>query len=539
MKYNKGDIEEYVEPIFRYCLKRLSDRREAEDLAQEILVNVLKGIEKYEIKNLQAWVWRIAHNRYARFIDQKNNGLEICYGQDYIFNTAAPNDPVNEKTIREEEKQAVFKSLHSLSQMYRKIMVDYYVQENSVKEIAKKYDLPPTTVKWRLHSGREKVKERMGKMKSEKKIHDRINWNTTLGHGTVDTNKYLGTQLARAICLAAYEKPLTVEEISIKTGLPAMYIEDELPRLIQGEAVIRKGKKYLTNFIILQREDNKKMIAELKSYIPDITDKLNVYFKEKSKDIAEVGFYGSNFSKKKLGHILVPLILRRVIKEIQEDNKKLQFGPYPPRRDGSFGWFVVQETEGQEEKLPEIYSGCNFVIAPERLERGIFKYLWVTKHFENELYQCLKWMYYEDIMAKIKEGKIDTKMFAEEELAKLLKYNLIQKNKNSYSLSFPVFTRKQYKKLKKVMAGLVSEVRGILREPVFKIWEEFHNFVPQHVQGQINQYLSGYTHNIIGLSVLRMVEKGQLASPPVQGPLTYNILYLEEVLTEELPEVDK
>ena len=98
-------------------------------------------------------------------------------------------------------------------------------------------------------------------MKSEKKIHDRINWNTTLGHGTVDTNKYLGTQLARAICLAAYEKPLTVEEISIKTGLPAMYIEDELPRLIQGEAVIRKGKKYLTNFIILQREDNKKMIA--------------------------------------------------------------------------------------------------------------------------------------------------------------------------------------------------------------------------------------------------------------------------------------
>ena len=75
----------------------------------------------------------------------------------------------------------------------------------------------------------------------------------------MNPNKYLGRQTARAICEAAYEKPLTVEEISIKTGLPAMYIEDELPRLIDGDAVVKDGNKYAANFIVLRLCDKKFM----------------------------------------------------------------------------------------------------------------------------------------------------------------------------------------------------------------------------------------------------------------------------------------
>lgn len=50
------------------------------------------------------------------------------------------------------------------------------------------------------------------------KIYQRINWNTTVCNGNMDSDAYLHTQIARAICLAAYETPLTVEEISIRTG---------------------------------------------------------------------------------------------------------------------------------------------------------------------------------------------------------------------------------------------------------------------------------------------------------------------------------
>lgn len=41
------------------------------------------------------------------------------------------------------------------------------------------------------------------------KVYQRINWNTTCCNGSVDIDRYLRKQIARAICLAAYEKPLT------------------------------------------------------------------------------------------------------------------------------------------------------------------------------------------------------------------------------------------------------------------------------------------------------------------------------------------
>ena len=68
----ENSILPYVEPIFRFCCKRLGNRYDAEDLSGEIICHILEGMEKYEVKSLDAWVWRIAHNRYARFIDARN-----------------------------------------------------------------------------------------------------------------------------------------------------------------------------------------------------------------------------------------------------------------------------------------------------------------------------------------------------------------------------------------------------------------------------------------------------------------------------------
>ena len=67
------------------------------------------------------------------------------------------------------------------------------------------------------------------------KVYKRLNWNTTSCNGSMDSDKYLYSQIARSICEAVYENPLTVEEISLRTGIPTIYIEDELPRLEYGE----------------------------------------------------------------------------------------------------------------------------------------------------------------------------------------------------------------------------------------------------------------------------------------------------------------
>ena len=244
---DENKIIPYIEPIFRFCCKRLSNRYDAEDLASEIICHILEGMNKYQIESLDAWVWRIAHNRYARFIDARNKNQIVLSCEDELFDIADYSDIDEDNT--QEQYEMVFRYLHTLSSEYRNIFVDYYIGELPVRSLAKKYSLPETTIKWRLNVGRQKIRDRIGEDKMDK-VYQRINWNTMVCNGHANTHQYLSSQIARAICLAAYEKPLTVEEISMITGVPTMYIEDEIPRLEYGDAICKIGNKYATNFII-------------------------------------------------------------------------------------------------------------------------------------------------------------------------------------------------------------------------------------------------------------------------------------------------
>lgn len=164
----------YIEPIFRFCCKRLSNRYDAEDLASEIICHILDGMKKYKIESLNAWVWQIAHNRYARFLDAQNK-TQIVLAEDVALFSVADSDysDVDEEQA-EHEFETVFRCLHTLSHEYRNIFIDYYIGEMPIRMLSKKYSLPETTIKWRLNVGRQKIRERIGE-DSMDKVYIRIN----------------------------------------------------------------------------------------------------------------------------------------------------------------------------------------------------------------------------------------------------------------------------------------------------------------------------------------------------------------------------
>ena len=53
-RLDENKIIPYIEPIFRFCYKRLSNRCDAEDLAGEIVCHILDGMGKYQIESLDA-----------------------------------------------------------------------------------------------------------------------------------------------------------------------------------------------------------------------------------------------------------------------------------------------------------------------------------------------------------------------------------------------------------------------------------------------------------------------------------------------------
>ena len=406
---DENKIIPYIEPIFRFCCKRLSNRHDAEDLASEIICHVLEGMKKYRIESLDAWIWRVAHNRYARFIDAQGKTKMILAEDDAILDVAEQDYCYMDDESTEHEYETVFRYLHTLSSEYRNILVDYYISDMSVRTLSKKYSLPETTIKWRLNIGRQRIKDRIGGHSMDK-VYRRINWNTTCCNGYMDSDKYLNTQIARAICKVAYDKPLTIEEISIATGIPAMYIEDELPRLEYGDAICKIGNnKYATNFIVFSMEDRKYTEGVSEPLVKTISDRFEHLLHSKEPMVSQLDFYGHDFGMERLGFLLIPYILRRKIGLLKSTRLQLDNGPYPIRKDGGYGWFIVEETVDETESCAEYNSGCNVAGDDSGGKNEILShiyYYWISKYFDNDVYQNrgTRWLCANNIPQSSKDG---------------------------------------------------------------------------------------------------------------------------------------
>ena len=514
MEYIADDVVTYVEPILRFCIRRLSNRHDAEDLASEIMLHILSGIGKYQIQSLDNWVWRIAHNRYARFIDMRNRRGEES--SDLPIEEVVDDYDFVDEIIIASEYQEVFKCLHTLSSKYRNILVDYYIAQQSVREIAENYALSETTVKWRLNVSREKIKTRIGERKMDK-VYKHINWDTTTCNGSMDSNKYLYSQIARAICNAAYENPLTVEEISLATGLPTMYIEDEIPRLISGDALVEVNNKYATSFIILRVRDRKEMEKHFSPLVTDIADFYESLFKNREADVARMDFYGSDFGIQRLGHIVIPAILRKKIRDIK-NTMCLTNGAYPPRLDGGYGWFIVRENDDYSEQAVEYASGCNIT---DGENNNIYYYL-LGKYFNNNIYHNggTRWMHANKIVDTARDGTINRKLLTDDDIARLLQTNLITKNDKNYMLNFAVFDNAQYNDFISLFDKTDKHIDALIMQLIKAIHSKFKEFVPKRLDSQINQWVSCYSHGIVGFVAEELIKRGVLGTSADDIPLT-------------------
>lgn len=525
-----NDILPYVEPIFRFCCKRLSNRHDAEDLASEIICYALEGMKKYNIESLDAWVWRIAHNRYARFIHARNQERAFLTGDEMLL-SVADADPFTVTEAPERDYEEVFRYLHTLSSSYRNIFIDHYLGELDIRALAAKYALPETTVKWRLHVGREKIRTRIGENSMEKVYH-RINWNTTTCNGSMDSDQYLHTQIARAICQAAYEKPLTVEEISLCTGIPAMYIEDELPRLEYGDAVCRIGNKVATDFIIFRLQDRQKTETASASLVTEIADKLEALLQQKAEAVEKLDFYGHDFGMDRLGYILLPYLLRQKVHTVKQERMHLENGPYPQRKDGGYGWFIVEETADAEERVSEYNAGCNVAGDDDGSRHETpshIYYYWIEKYFDNDVYHNggIRWMCAHGIPQNSKNGFVEKDTLTEDDAARLLQKNLIRKTDGGYRLQFACFTEAQFAAFVSLFKLEDAKLDDALAAWITTVRNSFAKVVPARLDGQINQWVSCYLHQIVGYVTDELIRRGVLRKPDAEKPLTDGVFCVE------------
>ena len=146
-------IEEYGNRLLRTCYLLLKDREEAEDVVQETFIKVFKKIDTFKEKSgLYTWIYAIALNLSRDRMRMKQDMLELK--DEWIG-----NDDVESQVEINIDKELLRKEIFEMNSLYREVLVLFYFEALSIKEISNLLNEKEGTIKSRLSRGRNLLKE--------------------------------------------------------------------------------------------------------------------------------------------------------------------------------------------------------------------------------------------------------------------------------------------------------------------------------------------------------------------------------------------
>jgi len=164
-------VRAYERRVFALVLRMIGNRAEAEDLAQEVFVQVFKAIGSFRGESkLSTWVYRIAINlckNRTKYLRVRHAGEQdelealadhVPMSQARHANVAQidrPDEMVSGKQVERIVQQAILQ----LEPSFRECLVLRDVEDLSYEEIGAITGLPEGTVKSRIHRARAQLKE--------------------------------------------------------------------------------------------------------------------------------------------------------------------------------------------------------------------------------------------------------------------------------------------------------------------------------------------------------------------------------------------
>ena len=147
--------EKYWSNVVDEAYKRIGDRDQAKDIAQEVFTSMWTRGTETPIENLPAWLYTVTKNHVYKVIQKQERFVPI---PDLLSELESYNDRADAAIVEEELLRAYEALIASLPDQQRIIFKMRYQDELSPNEIASKLNLSPKTI--RNHLGRALIKLR-------------------------------------------------------------------------------------------------------------------------------------------------------------------------------------------------------------------------------------------------------------------------------------------------------------------------------------------------------------------------------------------
>lgn len=150
-------VAKYADVVYTMAYRLTGDDEEARDLAQDVLIRLHRGLSRYREGNFEGWLYRTTVNAFRDRLRKRKRLREDALPEEPpgMRTGVIVEEAIQQRELHDEVQRALIK----LPPEYREAVVLRDLQGRSYEEIAAILDIPPGTVRSRIHRGREALRQ--------------------------------------------------------------------------------------------------------------------------------------------------------------------------------------------------------------------------------------------------------------------------------------------------------------------------------------------------------------------------------------------
>lgn len=453
-------IADIAKSILSYCIARTSNHFEAEDLAQDIILEIYKSADN--ILNADAFygfMWAVADNVYKQWCKNKSKNKECELTDNLIDVSETFYDDNSELYLLRRE-------MTLLSEKYRKAVVLYYIENKSCSQISKHLSISESMVKYLLFKSRQILKEGInmernyGQQSYNPKELSILYW----GNGKNTYNSMLDNKISQNILFACYNDRLTAEEISLELGISLPYIEDILKALVECEVLGLEGRKYYTNIVIFTKDCAVEIANKTRVFRNNISDALSEIIKNENLSNSEAWLT--------VCCILYKAIFENLQSKIHIELPENKFG------ENCIVWAVEKTVDSMRNK------GFEFGVSNTGNENGdrvqFFDFSVNGDMVHHSFYSSQSLT---NVFVDIAKGKNDFENeFERVIVAELVKKGYVLNDDGKLTVNVPVFTKDEFEHFMNQFNSVVEFVEQNANTIMNEAAKIIKNYIPVHLK---------------------------------------------------------
>lgn len=529
-----NEVNDYIEYLFTLALHKCGNLHDAEDLTQDTLLAAYQYINRGgEITNTKYWLTSTLSHKW-------NDMLRKKYKLPTISIDMIPDDVEDDVKLDGPTAEEVRREVAYLAKLQREVIVRHYLQGEKVQTIANELGVPKGTVLSRLSSGREQMRKGFDEMDNYDKQSYRperldISCHGCQGFHDEPWSLVANDMMKQNILIAAYEKPITVVEISKALGIPTAYVETAVNDLLKSELMEKAGNKVFTDFMITTPE---QLLRGLDVEIDLVERNYSVLLKFIKEYIDELGDLPlvnnlSECKRKKLKYYFILHLFSHAI-YVATQHIIPSKEEYPVRPDG--GRWIAMGSRYRENFDFSTYRFGQYCYGGERgthWERFLNSKSIDLRVYDTQpdlnLYQHGPIEISDDNLAKLlyiisREIPSDNTgfdlMFCED-IPHLIKCGVLGERNGKVFVNIPMLTPNEYKSLDEIRLKYMNRLANILEPLLREIFPKLKINIPKHLEGRVAEFRQYSCYAIPMAFVKKAVLLGDFDDKDATPPMVF------------------